>query len=98
MRAGSGETAMLRPPGLQWHQHPHAHLRREHIEHHADRHEHGPPYEHTTDRCGGTRASIADVRAVELPLRDRRVGALTPVQAFRAGFALLVPDTRIQEL
>jgi short subunit dehydrogenase-like uncharacterized protein len=42
-------------------------------------------------------AAHAAVRAVELQLRDRRVGALTPVQAFGAGFALLMPDTRIQE-
>ncbi len=43
-------------------------------------------------------AACSAVRAVELQLRDRRVGALTPVQAFGAGFALLVPDTCIQEL
>jgi len=45
----------------------------------------------------GAAAHVA-VRAVESQLRDPRVGALTPVQAFGAGFALLVPDTRIQEL
>ena len=43
-------------------------------------------------------AAHAALRAVELQLRDRRVGALTPVQAFGAEFALRVPDTRIQEL
>jgi short subunit dehydrogenase-like uncharacterized protein len=43
-------------------------------------------------------AAAAAVRAVELQLDEPRVGALTPVQAFGADFALLVPDTRIQEL
>ncbi len=43
-------------------------------------------------------AAHAAVNAVELQLRDPRAGALTPVQAFGADFALLVPDTRIQEL
>jgi short subunit dehydrogenase-like uncharacterized protein len=43
-------------------------------------------------------AAAAAVRALELQLREPRVGALTPVQAFGADFALLVPDTRIQEL
>src|SRR5262245_10906902 len=43
-------------------------------------------------------AASAAVRALELQLRDPRVGALTPVQAFGADFALLVPGTRIQEL
>ena len=43
-------------------------------------------------------AADAAVRALELQLREPRVGALTPVQAFGAEFALLVPDTRIQEL
>jgi saccharopine dehydrogenase (NAD+, L-lysine-forming) len=43
-------------------------------------------------------AAVAAVRAVELQLQEPRVGALTPVQAFGAGFALLVPGTRIQEL
>jgi short subunit dehydrogenase-like uncharacterized protein len=43
-------------------------------------------------------AAGAAVRALELQLKDPRVGALTPVQAFGAGFALLVPGTRIQEL
>jgi short subunit dehydrogenase-like uncharacterized protein len=43
-------------------------------------------------------AAQAAVRAVELQLFQPRVGALTPVQAFGADFALLVPDTRIQEL
>lgn len=43
-------------------------------------------------------AAHAAVRALESQLCDPRVGALTPVQAFGAGFALLVPDTRIQAL
>ena len=43
-------------------------------------------------------AAVASVRAVELQMQEPRVGALTPVQAFGAGFALLVPGTRIQEL
>ena len=43
-------------------------------------------------------AASAAVRAVELQLKEARVGALTPVQAFGAGFALLVPGTRIQDL
>ena len=43
-------------------------------------------------------AAIAAVRALELQLHEPRVGALTPVQAFGAGFASLIPDTRIQEL
>jgi short subunit dehydrogenase-like uncharacterized protein len=43
-------------------------------------------------------AAAAAVRAVELQLREPRVGALTPVQAFGADFALLVPGTHIQEL
>ena len=43
-------------------------------------------------------AAHAAVTAVELQLRDPRVGALTPVQAFGADFALLTPGTRIQEL
>ena len=43
-------------------------------------------------------AAGAAVRAVELQLGAPRVGSLTPVQAFGANFALLVPDTRIQEL
>jgi short subunit dehydrogenase-like uncharacterized protein len=45
----------------------------------------------------GAAAHVA-VRAVESQLRDPRVGALTPVQAFGADFALVVPDTRIKEL
>jgi short subunit dehydrogenase-like uncharacterized protein len=45
----------------------------------------------------GAAAHVA-VRAVESQLRDPRVGALTPVQAFGAGFALVLPDTRIQDL
>ena len=43
-------------------------------------------------------AADAAVRALELQLLEPRVGALTPVQAFGAEFALLVPGTRIQEL
>jgi short subunit dehydrogenase-like uncharacterized protein len=43
-------------------------------------------------------AAVAAVRAIELQLQRPRVGALTPVQAFGADFALLVPGTRIQEL
>ena len=43
-------------------------------------------------------AAHAALRAVELQLRDIRIGALTPVQAFGLEPALLVPDTRIQEL
>jgi hypothetical protein len=35
---------------------------------------------------------------VELQLQEPRVGALTPVQAFGAAFALQVPGTWIQEL
>lgn len=43
-------------------------------------------------------AAAAAVRAVESLLDTPRVGALTPVQAFGADFALDVPGTRIQEL
>jgi short subunit dehydrogenase-like uncharacterized protein len=43
-------------------------------------------------------AAAAAVRAVELQLTEPRVGALTPAQAFGAGFALRVPGTTIQEL
>lgn len=43
-------------------------------------------------------AAAAAVRALELQLQEPRVGALTPVQAFGASFALLVPGTSIQEL
>jgi len=43
-------------------------------------------------------AAVAAVHAVELQTQEPRVGALTPVQAFGASFALLVPGTRIQEL
>jgi hypothetical protein len=43
-------------------------------------------------------AAAAAVHALELQLNEPRVGALTPVQAFGADFALLVPGTRIQEL
>jgi len=65
---------------------------------------------HAADDAGNHRAAIletgegylaaaqAAVRAVELQLLEPRVGALTPVQAFGAQFALLAPGTRIQEL
>jgi short subunit dehydrogenase-like uncharacterized protein len=43
-------------------------------------------------------AATAAVRALELQLKEPRVGALTPAQAFGPGFALLVPGTRIHEL
>lgn len=43
-------------------------------------------------------AAVAAVRALELQLQEPRVGALTPVQAFGANLALLVPGTRIQDL
>jgi short subunit dehydrogenase-like uncharacterized protein len=43
-------------------------------------------------------AAVAAVRALELQLEAPRVGALTPVQAFGANLALLVPGTRVQEL
>ncbi len=43
-------------------------------------------------------AAVAAVCALELQLREPRVGALTPVQAFGADFASLVPGTGIQEL
>ena len=43
-------------------------------------------------------AAVAAVSALELQLHEPRLGALTPVQAFGADFALLVPGTRIQEL
>jgi len=43
-------------------------------------------------------AAAATVRAVESLLRTPRIGALTPVQAFGADFALGVPGTQIQEL
>jgi hypothetical protein len=43
-------------------------------------------------------AAAAEVRGLELQLREPRAGALTPVPAFGADFALLVPGTRIQEL
>jgi short subunit dehydrogenase-like uncharacterized protein len=43
-------------------------------------------------------AAAAAVRAVESLLRTPRIGALTPVQAFGADFALGVPGTQIQEL
>jgi short subunit dehydrogenase-like uncharacterized protein len=43
-------------------------------------------------------AAVAAMCALELQLHEPRLGALTPVQAFGADFALLVPGTRIQEL
>jgi short subunit dehydrogenase-like uncharacterized protein len=43
-------------------------------------------------------AAAAAVRALELQLHEPRLGALTPVQAFGSGLALLVPGTHIQEL
>ena len=43
-------------------------------------------------------AAAAAVRAVELQMQEPRQGALTPVQAFGAHFALLVPGTHIQDL
>jgi short subunit dehydrogenase-like uncharacterized protein len=43
-------------------------------------------------------AAAAAVRAAEALLNTPRVGALTPVEAFGANFALEVPGTRIQEL
>jgi len=43
-------------------------------------------------------AAEAAVRSLELQLHEPRVGALTPVQAFGAELALLVPGTHIQEL
>jgi saccharopine dehydrogenase (NAD+, L-lysine-forming) len=42
-------------------------------------------------------AAAAAVRALESQMREPRVGALTPVQAFGANFALLVPGTRIHQ-
>lgn len=43
-------------------------------------------------------AAAAAVRAVESLLETPRIGALTPVEAFGADFAIEVPGTRIQEL
>jgi len=43
-------------------------------------------------------AAGAAVCALELQLHEPRLGALTPVQAFGADFALLVTGTRLQEL
>jgi len=43
-------------------------------------------------------AAAAAVHALELLLREPRIGALTPVQAFGADLALLVPGTSIREL
>lgn len=42
--------------------------------------------------------AAAAVRAVASLLRTPQIGALTPVQAFGADFALGVPGTQIQEL
>lgn len=47
---------------------------------------------------GNRAAAVAAVCALELQFHEPRVGALTPVQAFGADFALLVPGTRIREL
>jgi short subunit dehydrogenase-like uncharacterized protein len=43
-------------------------------------------------------AAGASVRALELQLREPRIGALTPVQAFGAEFERLVPGIHIEEL
>jgi short subunit dehydrogenase-like uncharacterized protein len=43
-------------------------------------------------------AAAATVRAVESLLQAPRIGALTPVQAFGADFALGMPGTQIQEI
>ena len=43
-------------------------------------------------------AAAATVQAVESLLQTPRIGALTPVQAFGADFALGVPGTHIHEL
>ena len=43
-------------------------------------------------------AAAAAVRAVESLIEMPRIGALTPVQAFGADFALAIPGTRMQEL
>ena len=43
-------------------------------------------------------AAVAAMCALELQLHEPRVGALTPVQAFGPGFALLVPGTRTENL
>jgi short subunit dehydrogenase-like uncharacterized protein len=51
------------------------------------------------ETCEGYRAAAAaTVRAVESLLETPRIGALTPVQAFGADFALGVPGTQIREL
>jgi short subunit dehydrogenase-like uncharacterized protein len=43
-------------------------------------------------------AAVAAICAMELQLREPRLGALTPVQAFGPSLALLVPGTRIENL
>lgn len=43
-------------------------------------------------------AAFVATEAMEQQLREPRIGALTPVQAFGADLALRVPGTRIQEL
>jgi len=43
-------------------------------------------------------AAFVAMEAIEQQLRDPRIGALTPVQAFGADLAQRVPGTRIQEL
>lgn len=53
----------------------------------------------TLETGEGYRAgAAAAVQALEMQLREPRVGALTPVQAFGADFALRVSGTHIQEL
>jgi len=42
--------------------------------------------------------AAAAVRALEFQLHEHGLGALTPVQAFGSGFALLVPGTSMREL
>ena len=43
-------------------------------------------------------AAAVAVRALELQLVDRRIGAMTPVQAFGAGLALSMPTTVVTDL
>lgn len=49
-------------------------------------------------REGYRAAAAAAVSAVESLIKSPRTGALTPVQAFGADFALAVPGPRMQEL
>jgi hypothetical protein len=42
--------------------------------------------------------AVAAVRALELPLHEPRVGVLTPVRAFGATFASIIPGTPIPQL